>query len=147
MKDLSKAIVLTLIWIGCVVVSIVSATNNVLFGATGDASMAIVFPLVVALLATFAIYGFPEMMQAINRGQERDRNHLTPEKGKRLAGDDKLALLLSMMDEDEKDAFKDALKRQMLARNRSPFEDGELSDDAEVLTAMLDEDASSARMH
>lgn len=50
--------------------------------------------------------------------------------------DDRLALLLDMMDADERAAFKETLKRRVL-EDDAPGGDGELPYDAESLSALL----------
>ncbi len=55
--------------------------------------------------------------------------------------DAKMRLLLEMMDEDERYAFKQAMKDQMLRSSR----DGELNYDADSLGALLDEDEPRRR--
>jgi hypothetical protein len=66
----------------------------------------------------------------------------TQEKAKRQS-DSKLALLLELMDEDERTAFKEALKQQALKSES----DGELSYDVELLEVIEQEDAASRRQH
>jgi hypothetical protein len=65
---------------------------------------------------------------------------LTQEKAKRQS-DSKLALLLKLMDEDERMAFKEALKQQALKSES----DGELPYDVELLEAIEQEEAASRR--
>ena len=62
------------------------------------------------------------------------------EKAKRQP-DHKLTLLLELMDEDERVAFKEALKQQVLGRGS----DGELPYGAELLEALEQEQAAARR--
>jgi hypothetical protein len=60
------------------------------------------------------------------------------EKQKRGSADH-LSLLLEMLDEDERAAFKETLKQRMLEQIGAPDE-GELPADADTLAALLDAD-------
>src|SRR5690606_23422538 len=63
------------------------------------------------------------------------------EKSKR-GGDDRLSTLLALMDEDERQAFKETLKQRMLDSLAQPAADGELPYDSNTLEALLHEQPS-----
>jgi len=68
------------------------------------------------------------------------------EKAKRNSSHSNFDLLMEMMDEEEREAFKETLKRRVLNQMSSSM-DGELPADSETLAALLDEDAQQAQYH
>ncbi len=109
------------IWVAMAIVAIVLAVASSVPGL-------MVIPIAVAVLMTFVMY-LPTIIAAMDQQ--------TP-KAKREPGD-KLALLLEMMDADERAAFKEALKRRVLD-DLGGAEDGELPADAQTLAELLGED-------
>ncbi len=97
------------------------------------------FPLAVLQVL---VLGFVYMVGRANPPQESAslpvRKTRTDEKRKHIPIDPetRMRLLLEMMDEDERHAFKQAMKDRMLSGSR----DGELNYDADSLGALLDED-------
>lgn len=133
MHDLTKLIVSTVMWIAVSLISIMS----IIFGnnmSGGDVTMAVIAPLVVGLLGTFFIWVAPELNKAdVEKHKARQRDRYADEKPKRMS---KMDMLMEMMDEDERRAFKETLKRQML----NNLSDGELNYDAESLESLMDEE-------
>jgi hypothetical protein len=89
-------------------------------------ALAILLPVLTTLLLSGALPGF----SFGSSGQEKAKRQ----------SDRKLALLLELMDEDERRAFKEALKQRILEGES----DGELPYDAGLLE-MLDQDRSTFR--
>lgn len=94
----------------------------------GDTSMLTIFPLILAFLATIGIW-FGKELFAGRSAQQVERE---TEKAKRDMGMSKLDLLMNMMDEDEREAFKETLKRRVLNEMRLS-EDGELPYGADLM--------------
>ena len=89
--------------------------------------LAILLPAITTIILSGALPGFSFRTP----GQEKAKRH----------ADDKLTLLLELMDEDERLAFKEALKRRVLESES----DGELRYGAELLEALDQEEAASRR--
>ncbi len=77
-------------------------------------------PLLLGLGATLAIW----MDSDSDTNNSSETTH-DSEKAKRVAGD-KYALLLQMMDDDEREAFKYSLKQRLLDAVYEDYDDGEL---------------------
>jgi hypothetical protein len=67
------------------------------------------------------------------------RREVLGEKRKRGQGDTKAEMLLALMDDDEREAFKHALQEQMLRGASRLSDDGELMDDEVPLADLLRE--------
>lgn len=97
--------------------------------------------MVTALAATFFIWVLSEAVRkpAVNQpGQQRTASENDIAKAKRQPGD-RLSMLLELMDEDEREAFKETLKQRLL-------DDMSLNDDGELgyrttLEDLLDDDS------
>lgn len=129
MRD-PKVLVTGFIWMVCLLISLA-----ILFTPAIDSEWVLSLPLGVAFFSTMAIY----MSDADKSKHEAGRGDgtVTIEKAKRDAGDPadaKMRLLLELMDDDERQAFKETLKRQML--QRSHLDDGEV--DSVSVEALLD---------
>jgi hypothetical protein len=95
-------------------------------------------PLIIGFLVTLVVW-----VGGDSKGQAPPADY---EKAKRQPGDTntKLALLLELMDEDEREAFKETLKRRVLDDMTSG--DGELLADAATLESLLS-DQSAHQYH
>jgi hypothetical protein len=104
-----------------------------IYGAeTGrDVGWLFVVTLLATLFTTIVMAGALPGVLFGEPGQEKTKRHR----------DDKLALLLELMDDDERRAFKDALKQRVLDGEG----DGELPYDAELLEALEREQTASRR--
>jgi hypothetical protein len=90
-------------------------------------ALTILLPVLTTIILSGALPGFsfrPPSQEKTKRQQDR-----------------KLALLLELMDEDERMAFKEALRQQVLGGES----DGELPYEAELLEAIGHEEATSHR--
>ena len=98
-----------------------------------------VLPILVAFLGTMIIW-------TTQLPRERYRRQSTEDQGKAKRGTgDMMALLMELMDEDERAAFKQKLQARVL-RDAGYGEDGEIPDERVSLeTLMHDEDADSLR--
>ncbi|MBN1967624.1 MAG: hypothetical protein JW910_23410 [Anaerolineae bacterium] len=106
-----------------------------IYGANSgrDVGVLFVISLVIAVVSTFMVWGFSLLDEWLNRS----RRQAAPEHDKaKRQGDDRLSLLLSLMDEDEVVAFKAALQQRLLDDVSAPH-DGELPYDAQTLEALL----------
>ena len=88
-------------------------------------ALAILLPVFTTIILSGALPGFSFRPP----GQKKAKHH----------PDDKLALLLELMDEDERMAFKEALKQRVLGRES----DGELPYDVGLLDAIEQEEVTS----
>ena len=112
--------------------------------APGDMPLIAAFGLLVALLATFLFWGLPEVTKIYDaRLAARLGEVPTSDKAKRQSGDT-LALLLELMDDEEREAFKETLKRRVL--EDMGVDDGELPYAAETLESLLEEEHSTRRL-
>ncbi len=99
--------------------------------------------MAAALVATFFIWVLSEAVKkpaAGQSGQQRVISERDVSKAKRQPGD-RLSMLLELMDEDEREAFKETLKQRLL-------DDMSLNDDGELgyrttLEDLLDDDSIS----
>ena len=97
--------------------------------------------MAAALVTTFFIWVLSEAVKkpaAGQSGQQRDISERDVSKAKRQPGD-RLSMLLELMDEDEREAFKETLKQRLL-------DDMSLNDDGELgyrttLEDLLDDDS------
>ncbi len=139
MPDSGNKDVLVGLWFAMSLVAIAAVIGSAIAGEAGGLfAWALALPLVIALLATIAIlYGERLLGPAASREKAE-----TSEKAKRQ-GADKLALLMDLLDEDERAAFKARLMDEVLAEAGSGS-DGELPYDADSLEALLG-DQESAR--
>ena len=103
---------------------------------------AFVIPMVVALIGTLFVLGM-QMERDKHRINAETLQKTEQEKPKRNA-DDNLALLLDLMDEDERQAFKAKLEQRILD-NISNSADGELPAGAGSLEMLMQEDQDEYR--
>lgn len=93
-----------------------------------------------AFFGTLAIWGIPEFMKLYHLKILAQAGEAT-EKSKRggqTRYDDKLALLMDLMDEDERAAFKEALKQRVL--HDAHYDDGELPFASNTLESLMVEE-------
>lgn len=132
-----KVVVTGFIWLICLVISLA-----ILFSPSINAEWVLSLPLGVAFFSTMAIY-----MSDADKAKHQaghGTGTVTVEKAKRDAGDPnetKMRLLLELMDDDERRAFKETLKRQVL--QSSHLDDGEV--DGIAMEALLDDQEKRLR--
>ncbi len=129
--DFWRAVTTLGIWLSIVAITIVlNVTGNSMGWLVSMAAMAFAFIIT---------------LQMWDKNRTLTGNvHLaeSAEKAKRSSDPDaKMRMVLEMMDEDERYAFKQAMKERMLSGSR----DGELNYDADSLGALLDEDEPRRR--
>lgn len=127
MNTLGKTIATVFMWIilGAIGMSGILADPGL--GGTESAIIAI-GAMLAGIIGTGMIWS-PEVFNGSSHDESKQTH---TEKAKRQAGDQRMALLLEMMDEDEREAFKETLKRRVL--NGARFsEDGELPYGADML--------------
>jgi hypothetical protein len=136
-----KGILTFFFWVGALAVSIVAIEN-----ANGqDLGAVAVLPFVMAFLATVAIWGIPELAR-INEARAGRVSREDYEKGKREQGSrriEQLALLLELMDEDEREDFKQALKQRVL---EGTYGEDEMLFTDESLESLLEEKRADRRL-
>lgn len=127
-----KALAIIAIWLLCSLIAIASTIDTAYtWEMTG-------IPLIVALMATFILYGIP----ALQDQDEAQQSHHDISKQKRTAQDDpRMALLLDMMDDNEREAFKERLQKQLLGEAHQPTgDDGELFERDSLYDLMQDDE-------
>lgn len=136
-KDKAKMIATIAMWVMAIVISISGMSQDFLGTAIPENNMVwlAIAPLVIAVMGTFMIWVIPEL----DSNQAAASNDESTGKAKRQHGD-KLSLLLEMMDEDERAAFKHLLKQQVLEEHR--YADGELPYNGDSLESLLTEDSN-----
>ena len=122
MTDWGKVAVSIVMWIILGFISIGSAASTE--GSNiHDAALTImvIAPLLIALFGTIAIWS-PEVF---TENKESNANNTSSSSKSKNQTSSKVDMLMQMMDADEQEAFKDALRRQILQENRLSS-DGEL---------------------
>ena len=128
-----KGIITTIIWLisGALSLAVIlSAESNF----NGDSLAMMAIPLIVAVAGTFFIWVAGELVKRdrieaeAKRDLEREERLGNLEKEKHATSEGtRMALLLEMMDADERQVFKQSLKRKVLGESRLTT-DGELSE-------------------
>ncbi|MCD4686629.1 MAG: hypothetical protein K8S97_11905 [Anaerolineae bacterium] len=125
MTSEQRANLVALIWIMMSVVCIVAVAN-------GELGLGLLIPLLVAILATFFLGVLPGMLTTALETREKAKR--TPQ--------DRMSLLMEMMDDDERAAFKAALKQRVLD-DLDRAEDGELPLGDTTLAALIGDDGTT----
>jgi hypothetical protein len=123
--DIGRVFATAIIWIGCF--GLVGA--NIITGGSGIVTLGILF---IAMLASVPIW---ESKESDKSSKTPSDTTVNPEKLKREDSyDQKMRLLMELMDDDEREAFKQTLKQQVIS-HRNPLSDrlidGELPFDAD----------------
>ena len=113
-----------------------------IYGAVSkrDITLPLMIPLIIAFLGTLAIWVIPEYLASRSAPES---THADSSKTKRQ-GVDKLSLLLELMDDEERAAFKKRLERQVL-EEANVGEDGELPDEGNTLESLFYEEGKRAQ--
>lgn len=123
--DIGRLIATTIIWLGCF--SLVFA--NIMNSGSGIVTLGILFLAVIGSVPIWESKGAPPTTDTATN------ESFNQEKLKREdTYDQKMRLLMELMDEDERDAFKQTLKEQVINRHSrlaDDLMDGELPFDAE----------------
>lgn len=115
---------------------IVSETNS---GAEDIA----ILSLLTSLVATFIIWAIPELTGSTKTNKQSIMESVG--KAKRShTGEDRVSMLLQLMTEDEREAFKHSLQQQILHDARLST-DGEFVSDNTSLESLLHEDSEQQR--
>ncbi len=108
-------------------------------GIYGAASSADVGPFFLAAMIIAGVISLTYMLLPVLTARRAEAPAV--EKSKR-GSDDRLSTLLALMDEDERQAFKETLKQRMLDSLTQPAADGELPYDSDTLETLLQEQSS-----
>jgi len=136
-NDFAKMVATVAMWIVLGLVSILVVAGAAVGLRDSDILPLTLVPLGMALAGTIAIWTtHPEETSRRDKSATAEASEKAKRSG-RLPREDRLALLLEMMDEDERQAFKEVLKQQVL---RDTGYDGELPYSNETLAALLDEE-------
>jgi len=127
MKSAERMGLLATIWFSMALVGIAIATGS-------DRPELLVIPIAVSLLMTVIMVTIPDIVTSIATPREKAKHQ--PQ--------DKLSMLMEIMDEDERAAFKETLKRRVL-EDKKYGEDGELSTSDQTLAALLDKEQARER--
>ena len=140
MEQLGRLLSTGFIWALCAGITITALIVGGEYNTDGfQTIMVTVVPMISALLATFMIWVAPELAR---RGQSDSRRRDAPgtsSKNKRTATDSesaRLATLMELMDEDERAAFKESLKRRVMNEQRLN-DDGEFYGESTTLDSLL----------
>ena len=111
----------------------------------GDSAWVAIVAMIAAVVGTFFIWVASELIkqEAAEKSQQQAQSYEKAKRGSGSAGD-KLALLLEMMDYDEREAFKETLKRRVLD-DASVGNDGEINYEGVSLGALLDDQSRQSR--
>ena len=138
-KEIIKGIITLFIWSVCGAIAIAVNVDVVSFWG---AILAIV-ALAMATGATGMIWTGDENDNAAGALGRAVNNDDYREKRKRGNGDTKAEMLLALMDEDERQAFKQALQQRMLESSARLGDDGEI--DTPTLEALLNDEQDHHR--
>lgn len=128
-----KGVITTIIWLisGSLSLAVILSTNG---NFNGDSLGMMAIPLGIAALATFFVWVAPELIKKDRIESEAEREQVREERLGNLEKEKhatsegtRMALLLEMMDADERRMFKQSLKRKVLGESRLTA-DGELSE-------------------
>ena len=142
---MAKAAVTITMWLILGFISFVAIAGEGIFNTTirGDATAITLVPLVLAMIGTAIIW------TTDSEKSESSSEKVTVEaleKAKREGkSTDRLALLLELMDEDERSAFKESLKQGVLA-DMGYHGDGESPFNYDTLESLLDEGDQEKRL-
>lgn len=139
MENLAKSILTMVIWL---LVGGIAITALIVSEGASDPEGILMPSFLASLMATFIIWGIPELAgRRSERQQSSTRHRFGQSKSKRNAtsSDDRMAMLMSLMSEDEREDFKETLKRRVLADSRLNA-DGEFMTDHESLDSLLYQD-------
>jgi hypothetical protein len=122
-SDISKTAILATMWfsVGMLEIPVAEA---------GQFGFGFIFPLLVACFMTIILWMGPEIMSMILENKGKIKRDST----------DSLSVLMALMDEDERQEFKQQLKQRMLDNVSRGSVDGELPLDSESLESLLDEE-------
>ncbi len=127
MKSSERMGLLATIWFSMALVGIGIAAGS-------ERPEMIVFPMGIALLMTVIMVTIPDAIAAITTQREKAKRQ--PQ--------DKLSMLMEIMDEDERAAFKETLKRRVL-EDIGRADEGELPASEQTLAALLDEEQARVK--
>ncbi len=130
MNNFWKSATTVSIWVLCSGVTITLAV------ASNMGVLGLIIPFMAAGLTSMMIWSDDNSTQQ----SQRPRVEVGPAGKKKRGGDgsDKMRLLLELMDEDEREVFKETLKRQVL-RQQGNLIDGELPYNADIFDEYEDE--------
>ena len=107
-----------------------------------------VMAVMAGIFGTILIWGIPEFIKLYNfrvasQGLEETGSQEKAKRDGHSGHSEKLSLLLELMDEDEREAFKEMLRQQVLRESDDydSVDDGELPAAAATLAALLDDDS------
>lgn len=140
----SKLVITLLMWliaIGIYTDWLETATTDVADKLTGVSSTTVAMPyemvvamFVVVLVGTLLMWGLPELVKlySIHKGVPLEAGGGKAKRSER----DRIALLLELMDDDEREAFKQAMQERLLD---NPFHEDE--DRGTTLESLFNDDA------
>ena len=139
MENLAKSILTMAIWL---FVGGIAITALIVTEGNGDPEGILIPSFLTSLMATFIIWGIPELAgKRGERQQVSSRHRFGQSKSKRnvSSSDERMSMLMALMTEDEREDFKETLKRRVLADSRLNA-DGEFMTDDESLDSLLYQD-------
>jgi hypothetical protein len=123
MSDSNKTIVIAVMWFSVALLELPVA-------GSGHFGFGFIFPLLLATFLTLTVWIAPTLSSIIESRTEKAKRSQS----------DSLSALMELMDEDERQEFKQQLKQRMLDNVSRGSVDGELPLDSESLESLLDEE-------
>ena len=146
LENIVKGIITLIMWVFLSAISIGAMIESSTFAQAGNIEVLALGPLVIALFGTFIIWVLPDLVRNEHNENIAKLTNKEHSKNKRQSsGSDKLSLLMELMDEDERQAFKETLKQRILDDTRLDA-DGELSYGADTLESLFYEEDSNKRL-
>lgn len=144
-ENIAKLISTVMIWImmAGIVITIAIASPNTLDG--GDVTGLASAMMGIAMVSTLIIWAVPELIRRQNTTRQDAAKYVEIDKQKRTGAggreDSRMALLMDMMDDDEREAFKQVLKQKILDDMSQPTgDDGELFERDSLYDLMQDDE-------
>ena len=145
-ENIVKGIITLVMWALLSVISIGAVIGGSSFATSSNVEVMALGPPIIALIGTFIIWVLPDLVRNEHKENIAKLTNKEHSKGKRQSGgSDKLSLLMELMDEDERQAFKETLKQRILEDARLDA-DGELSYGADTLESLFYEDDANKRL-
>jgi hypothetical protein len=142
LENIVKGIITVVMWALLSVVSIGAVIEGSSFAPSISVEAMALGPLIIALFGTFIIWVLPDLVKSDHAEKIAKLNDGNIKNKRQSGGSDKLSLLMELMDEDERQAFKATLKQRVLDDTRLNA-DGELSYGTDTLESLFYEEEAN----
>ncbi len=134
MNNILRLVVTAIVWV------MVTALGSISIIIPGEMTSGAVYITLLGLIFAYATTRSLWRVEQPQQDRLKKSRELGAEKRKRSTGDTKADMLLALMDDDEREAFKQALQARLLQGATRLRDDGELDDIEVPLEDLLRED-------